>query len=798
MARCLYALLVGINEYPDSVTNLNGCINDMQGWLEYFQIRAQKTNCDFKPLVLKNEAATRQAIITGFTEHLTQAQQNDQVVFFFGGHGSQEPGQEACGQSSDEKNQTLVCWDSREEGGWDLADKELSNLIAEVAKNDPQITVILDSCLSVSVTRDEELRERQVSPRYDKRPVSSYFSVERSLQDGTEARPVDGVFQLHKGRHILLSACHETQTAKETYLNGEYHGVFSTCMQEVLSNTPREMTYLELLAKVKHAMAGKVSEQSPQLEVIEGDINDRQCFFLSKDRQSDSDGILALSFDDGHWCVNSSSVHGWHEGTKPTDIELAIFPFTSAPKDIKQGIGQLATAQVTEVLSTFSKVMPDSQMLDSKVLYKALITKAPLPALTIFLRGNNVGVQALRKSLAKINTNRVTVREVDSLAQATVVFQAAEKEYGIFRGPLLGEPMQAPMATFTYMLPKAPDITDSLAHIARWLQFIDLKNPKPGTIPRNGLQLQLVHNGKILTGPEVHLEYQAQNGQWDIPEGKLQLVNNTSMRLYCGVFELLPTFSIDAELFEAGGVWIEPNETLDVLELMFEIPQEFLSKGVVNARNLYKLIASTKEFDVHGWHQGWLSDSERFSRRKQTFKDDWMTQELWVRNVYPNTSPNGLQMVDLDGEIDLQKLADSDEDSLFKELGELARSPKVVDRGDDSFQLIMPKNLEHDTKISSRVFGQEVLMMLSPKAYKLLCSPIEGNGELAAELTKLMDQKTTEAATKAMEKLGYLLVNSLGLPQQIAFRASSLLIRKIAHETSDLICERWQKSLSTE
>ena len=91
--------------------------------------------------------------------------------------------------------------------------------------------------------------------------------------------------------------------------------------------------------------------------------------------------------------------------------------------------------------------------------------------------------------------------------------------------------------------------------------------------------------------------------------------------------------------------------------------------------------------------------------------------------------------------------------------------------------------------------GKNVFAPASAQAYKLLCSPIGGNSDLAAQLDQLMSQKTTEAAAKMTGLLTPVLVGSLGLPQSIAVMVGTLLVKKAAKGTSDLICVNWNASL---
>ncbi len=159
MPRTVYALLVGIDKYPASIRPLNGCVNDIQRVQTLLADRIGRAGDRFEPLLLLDNNATRQAVIDGFRQHLRKATQDDVALFYYSGYGSQEQSPPQFWYlEPDRLDETLVCWDSRLEDGWDLADKELAQLIAEVAANGPHIAVILDCCHSVSGTRAPEER----------------------------------------------------------------------------------------------------------------------------------------------------------------------------------------------------------------------------------------------------------------------------------------------------------------------------------------------------------------------------------------------------------------------------------------------------------------------------------------------------------------------------------------------------------------------------------------------------------------------------------------------------------------
>jgi hypothetical protein len=87
MSNNLYALIVGIDEYPSSsVSSLQGCVNDAIAMTEFLSQRVKQKEKNLNIQTLFNEQATRQAIISGFREHLCQASSDDIAIFYYRTH----------------------------------------------------------------------------------------------------------------------------------------------------------------------------------------------------------------------------------------------------------------------------------------------------------------------------------------------------------------------------------------------------------------------------------------------------------------------------------------------------------------------------------------------------------------------------------------------------------------------------------------------------------------------------------------------------------------------------------------
>jgi len=127
MARNVYALLVGIDSYPSPIRSLHGCANDILHIEILLEERIAASGDTFRPKVLINSVATRQAIIDGFRQHLRQAGAEDVALFYYSGHGSQQNSPpEFWHLEPDRLDETLVCYDSREPRTKRLAQNSLS------------------------------------------------------------------------------------------------------------------------------------------------------------------------------------------------------------------------------------------------------------------------------------------------------------------------------------------------------------------------------------------------------------------------------------------------------------------------------------------------------------------------------------------------------------------------------------------------------------------------------------------------------------------------------------------------
>jgi hypothetical protein len=356
-------LLVGIDDYPPPLPKLRGCVNDLREMRQYLDARVDPGGRPLKEALkikfLANQEATRESVIHAFRDHLGQAGSEDVAVFSYSGHGSQEQAPDQFWKiEPDHLDETLVLYNSRSEGSWDLADKELSKLITEVSSGGAHVLVLLDCCHSGSGTRAPDFAEtavRRAPTDLRPRPLDSFIftldelpQVGPSREIGTSSSGWEAT-----GRHVLLAACRDDEEAKEYQGGGATRGAFSYFLVETLRAARGALTYRDLFARTAGLVQGQVQRQSPQLEASFSEDLSRP-FLGGAIRQSPR--TFVASYRSGHWSIDAGRMHGISNSVSDDATEVALFAFDTSDDDLKNPAKALGKARVARVLGTTSEL----------------------------------------------------------------------------------------------------------------------------------------------------------------------------------------------------------------------------------------------------------------------------------------------------------------------------------------------------------------------------------------------------------------------------------------------------------
>ncbi len=285
------ALVVGVNEYAPQKP-LRGCINDANGLEQLLRERfgygpiKRLIDAEASKARILEELRTLLAPAPGETE--------GSRVFFFAGHGGRVL--DVNGDEVDRIDENLCMPDYQ----WDVAttyvlDDELSLTLTEAFERAPWLRtyVILDSCHSGTATRNVSdsltwsdvdkaaLKLGVKDPRQAgwslKDPTLPVLSVARQANDPPEldvivrgapdvqtatlASPRAGAGPVG---HLLLSGCSAAQTCKDVPLDGDYHGIFSYCLEKTVREKPA-ISWREL-QRATNDLISEGFNQNPQLE----------------------------------------------------------------------------------------------------------------------------------------------------------------------------------------------------------------------------------------------------------------------------------------------------------------------------------------------------------------------------------------------------------------------------------------------------------------------------------------------------------------------------------------------------
>jgi hypothetical protein len=635
----LYALLVGIDDYPPGVRKLAGCVNDVGRYRDYLTHHFQPEVLALETLT--NAQATRDAVIGMFRSHLAKAGPDDVVLFQYSGHGARSTAPpEFLEFAPDGKEEGLVCFDSRLPGNFDLADKELAILIAEVAANNPHIAVILDCCHSGSGTRSADEIAGAVArfedPAPYKRDLGQYvdeFYLKQSRAGG---------LSVPTGRHILLAGCERNQTAKEV----AGAGIFTSTILEVLEKSGPMISYADLFVRARTAVRRRAVDQDPQFETIAG-FNARSGFLGAAAARAGR--RFRAVYDQGGWQVNCGALHG-----APTD-PAAKLGFALYPEDAPADAAPAGAATAIAVGAQRSDLVLDFAPPSETTAFVAEMTSLPVAPMLVSFDGPATHRAALASVLA--NDGAVGVALADEGTPADYAIALAKTPQGdalVISHRETGRWVQG--VAFDPAKPDAgaADLAAVLKHVAQWHRGLDLQNLAT-RMPVAKVEIAYVEQrsdgaSRSHAAGEIVLDYRKVDGQWQDIRGKLQVRNLTDQELNVSLVYFSPEYQIwpvrnvqlpVADTSAPGGGW---------MTLMGDQPEErfALDDGVVQSIETFKIIVTTERIDdfllaQDGLEMGKIIASDRggfVAARpadkqvaKIAFENEWFTATMRLKLV---------------------------------------------------------------------------------------------------------------------------------------------------------------------
>jgi len=252
------AVCVGINDYPGTYNDLNGCVNDANDWAKLLREQFGFGN-NIKLLTDAN--ATRKSILAALEDMVTGAKRGDVIAFTYSGHGTwvYDQGER---DESDNRDEAICAHDGN------ILDDELREVISQIDR-EAHLTVVSDSChsgticramLKATYDRDRKAAKNALKPRY----MPPIEEVDAALSDLIPIRR-RMLYPESDMPEILLTGCNSTEYSYDAYVGGRYNGVMTATAIRLIEADPAQ-TYLQLHKKIRTLLPSPRYAQAPQLE----------------------------------------------------------------------------------------------------------------------------------------------------------------------------------------------------------------------------------------------------------------------------------------------------------------------------------------------------------------------------------------------------------------------------------------------------------------------------------------------------------------------------------------------------
>ncbi|MCB9052680.1 MAG: caspase family protein [Lewinellaceae bacterium] len=666
----IFALLVGINDYPAPVPKLGGCLKDVEQIEHYLRGKygdpegkskvetlngptalTVETDGRLHLCTLKNSQATYPNIIRGFREHLGKATGKDTVWFHFSGHGAEQFTADEFFKNTDGsgnvaslapngKDQTLVCYRDESAGGpLYLADKELAVLLHEVASGrsmegqKPHIVVSLDCCHSGSGTRDTDEPAGFQVRNYD--PNAGKSRGEAALEPGAIRNLgsyIDGFYARQRrlevpvAPHVLLSACESVQLAGDL----PEGGVFTTSLIKALKDAEadgRSLHYASLFTKTRARARRIRNEQNPQFETI-GGFDPYSCFLegwpLGKP------GAYEVFHKDGNWFVRCGAIHGLPlRAQEATKIRI-----------LNGNTGELAcNGYVDKAGAQHSKVrLLEEGKLNSEGEYVAEILFLPALPEYVNVHGHEATANALKEAWDDQMNIKLTTNGEDE-EKPSIEVEATNTGAFILRDLENGwRLIDVPAATGN-MDERVQAVKGHLDKVVRWKRMIELDNQASrirnlfefelAVLDRKNKPNMAFYKGNEITLPvtEEHL----------FDNNKLAFKFRATLKeagqdLYFYLFDLSPkcgiTFMNDEEAAMRASE-LNAGAATDLRQSYFGWGPD---PGEQSVTRWFKLLATTEELDYHQLTQPELMGNRGvdFDFNPDAVSEDWCAVTMKV------------------------------------------------------------------------------------------------------------------------------------------------------------------------
>jgi hypothetical protein len=534
--------------------------------------------------------------------------------------------------------ETILCYDSRDRDGYDLADKEIAYLLHKHVLKGRQLLTIFDSCHSGTISKGIDAVPKQAGENSNK---LSFQEFEGATEYGRK-----GNFRFPPQRnHITLSACRDRESAVELNINEERRSLFTYCLLETLRTANLgSLSYEELTLATRNQVVNWYPKQTVYGEAI-GQASMRQLFLEGKMKQNRSLNLM---------CDKASNSWFFLQGELQGVSDESLIEAIDAGDWIELKVTSIGPSRT----SVAAEDWMNSQATQGYVLRVAKRVAQPL---MVSIREEVLpkirqeiidGAQNHAAYVHLVPAEEVAGYEIGNYGPDRLALYLRGAQHPVFAAVPIG--MEGAVAIFL----------SHVGQVGRYWGIQRLRSPVRGINLEDLVDVRLEkvlfdEYGKITKtdivpdlSKTVMLTYQEENGQVLQPGIRLsvRVKKGTQQRLYAGLLFLDETFLITDQLLphreiNAGDEWYTTSypldRTFDFIPL--SIPESLRDWGVQQIDNYCKLIVATSPFVLRDLVQEGLPLQEKaVAKGGETNEVDrdlkppgkaelWVTQDITLR-----------------------------------------------------------------------------------------------------------------------------------------------------------------------
>lgn len=600
-----YALLVGIDAYPEPSHRLRGCRNDVEAIGDFLDVH--RGGRDLQLRCLLDQEASREQVIAAWLDFKV-AKAGDVCLFYFSGHGSSGKSPPFFHHLDVNKYlQSIVCHDSRIPGGRDLTDKELSQLSWEVTFDKDQQTskavhlvTIFDCCHAGGNTKELE-RERGIDDGVIPEVLQEFYGF-----DAFDRQVLRGkvYYSPKRGPHLQMAAAGEKEKAKEMVIEGKPRGLYTYLLLEVLNDHQARLSYAQLQQALFARLQNATRQQTPQSDTL-GILAKDHPFLLLTEGIAREMVIVSYQAELSKWIVHVGHIHG----VKPQNLSAVQFYIPSTN----------SVHSLTEVYASHS-ALADFNYPDPNRVLLAEIREMGLPKISfaaddLLLDSLSVSTYSSPYFLWTKSEEKADYRLVQREDQVLTL----QDGVCIHREAQLTTP--SGIRSFCTRLER----------IAKWHQLLSIQNKEARIKPEQYLIEWFKQEGADAYPSEDQAplqrlpaqaksalfsyvqgkHYQRQRIDWLEPAFRLRFINRSGKPLYVAGLYLQADFKITDRFCQPRR--LEPSQSIDFQyrtqkgrlyqSIFLSIYPELLQEGITHIKEYIKLFISYQPFDLQMFKQ---------------------------------------------------------------------------------------------------------------------------------------------------------------------------------------------------